>query len=124
MIGFFLLEFLFALAALIVAIIAWRDKNKTLFIIACCLLGVELLIILSYWRWLYLLAGFSPMFLILQLAAILLPGFFIIKYLVDKPKNTALDGAEQGAPVTEEYLDSIINAPDEDIDFEEDLYLK
>jgi len=124
MIGFFLLEFIFALAATICAIIAWREKNKTLLIIACVLLGLELLIILSYWRWLYWIAGFSVIFLILQLTAILLPGFFIIKYFVDKPSNNAIDGAEAGAPVTEEYLDSIINAPDEDIDFEEDLDLK
>lgn len=123
MLGFFLIEFIFALAAVICAILGWRQKNKTLIIIASVLLGIELLIILSFWRWLLWIAGFDTIFFILQFLAIALPIFFIIMFLVEKPKNESLDGVSAAGPVTEEYLDDIINAPDEEIDFEEDLDL-
>jgi hypothetical protein len=110
------------------SVLAWRLKNQAFFIITCVLTG--LLVIYMGFNFLEIMdaARFSPVFFFLHLMFIGLPVFFVIKYFQDQKKvgqaSDGLDGAHQGGEVTEEYLDEVINSPDEEIDFSEGVDLR
>lgn len=65
----------------------------------------------------------STMWFLIQMSFIVCPIYFLIQ-AKSNPANTSFDGSEASGKVTEDYLDEIINSPDEEIDFEEDLDLK
>lgn len=54
---------------------------------------------------------------------LVIPIIFLVKAKQDKPAD-AFDGSTATGAVTEDYLDEIINAPDEEIDFEDGVDLR
>ena len=110
------------------SVLAWRLKNQVFFILTCVLTG--LLVIYMGFNFLEIMdaARFSPVYFFIHIIFIGLPVFFVIKYFQDQKKfgqpSTGLDGAYEGGPVTEEYLDEVINSPDEELDFSEGVDLQ
>lgn len=119
----FMLIFIGAAAAIITSILAWRLKNSALFYVSIALTGIMLFYELYNIKWIISLFKFDFLWGMIHLMFIAIPVFFLIKYATDKA-DSGFDGAKTGAPVSQEYLDEIINAPDEEIDFEEGLDLK
>lgn len=70
--------------------------------------------------------------LIILFCLLFIPIAFQVKYIQDtQPKSTEIDssstsfdGASSGGEVTEEYLDEVINAPDEEINFDDEYDLR
>ncbi|MEO9531443.1 MAG: hypothetical protein ABJG68_14160 [Crocinitomicaceae bacterium] len=119
----FMLIFIGATAAILLSVLAWRLKNSSLFYVAIGATGIMLIYELYNIKWIISLFKHDFMFGMLHLMFLAIPIFFLIKYATDNA-NSGFDGAKTGAPVSQEYLDEIINAPDEDIDFEDGLDLK
>jgi energy-coupling factor transporter transmembrane protein EcfT len=120
-----LIFIMFSVAALIVSLIAWRQKSKPLYITGWILVGIMILMTIANFRVIRLIFIYNDFQSLLILAVILfLPAIFLIKYSSDKPIDSSLDGGTAGGAITEEYLDEIINSPEEDIDYEEDLDLR
>jgi hypothetical protein len=119
----FMLIFIGATAAIVVSVLAWRLKNRALFYLALVLTGLILCYELYNIRWVISLFQADFLWGMIHLMFIAIPVFFLIKYATDKATDS-FDGGKTGAPVTEAYLDEIINSPDEEIDFEEGLDLK
>ncbi|MEX1002959.1 MAG: hypothetical protein WDZ35_12650 [Crocinitomicaceae bacterium] len=112
------------IAAILFSILAWRLNNQTFFILGIIALGIYLIYFFVHFHWnIQLLLSGNAITILINLAFIGLPIFFLIKSQLKKEQNS-FDGGEGGGPVTQEYLDEIINAPDEEIDFEDDLNLK
>jgi len=55
--------------------------------------------------------------LAINLSFVIIPVFFLIKSK-QTIKTSSLDGLTSEGEVTDQYLDDIINAPDEEIDYE------
>ena len=117
---------LLGLAAVIVSAVAMRQKLQGLIITGWILVGLLTLIIVTHLRFVAELFQDQLILVILVLGGVyVIPILFLVK-AVDKKSSAAdsFDGSTAGGKVTEEYLDEVINAPDEDIDFGEDLDLR
>ncbi|MBD3639203.1 MAG: hypothetical protein HUJ25_17740 [Crocinitomicaceae bacterium] len=115
---------LLAVASMILSILSWRLKSNPLFIAGAICTGLMFLIVIANFdvvKEIILYRDIIPMIFFLVLLGF--PIFFLIKAKTDKPPSS-FDGSTAGGKVTEDYLDEIINAPDEDIDFEDGIDLK
>jgi hypothetical protein len=125
--GILLLQiFVFAdgILAILFSVLAWRLKQNVFFILGIVFTAIYLIYAIINYEFLWgLLQSGSHVFVIFNAAFIILPILFLVKSKTDKPPKS-LDGIEANGAVTEEYLDSIINAPDEEVDFEDGLDLK
>lgn len=65
----------------------------------------------------------NMLFVLFNAAIVGIPIYFLIQSKL-KSSNQSFDEASNSGPVTQEYLDEIINAPEEEINFEDDLNLK
>ena len=119
-----IMVFICGLMAILFSILAWRLRNDVYFYLGIAFTGI--FIIYGVYNYLFLwsqwLSG-NVVFVLFNLAFVGLPIFFLIKAKTPT-SNSSLDGVKSGGPVTEEYLDEIINSPDEEIDFEDGLNLK
>ena len=111
------------LLALLFSIFAWRHKKDVHFYIG--LIATAIVVIYSAINYQYILNLMvdNIVLFILHLSFIVIPTYFLIQSKIDKPVNS-LDGSDASGQVSESYLDEVINAPDEEIDFEEDLDLR
>ena len=125
---YILLFYLGGALNILFSVLAWRLKSQAFFIVTCVISG--LMLIYMGFNFLEIIdsASFDPVFFFMNLLFIGLPIFFIIKYFQDinksKRPSSGFDGANEGGPVTEEFLDEVINAPDEEIDFSEGVDLR
>ena len=122
-----LFYFILGVVALIMSILAWRLKENVYFIIGWICVGLMGVMAVVYWRWVEFLIREADIFILLLLASVLgFPIYFLIQSKLGggNSESSNIDGSSAGGPVTEEYLDEIINSPEEEIDFEEDLDLK
>lgn len=110
--GFFVAVFLLAIPAFIFSILAWRLRTGIMFWLGIVL--VSIILILYIFEIEFLISCFSNIdsmstgvfFLIL----VGVPLFFLI--------NSKLSKATSNEDITDDYLNSIINEKDEDINFE------
>lgn len=125
--------FIFGAASIIVSAVASRTRNKGLFITAWILIGLNLMLMLGILEFLEWFMKERNMFMLIILFCLLfIPIAFQVKYIQDtQPKSTEIDssstsfdGASSGGEVTEEYLDEVINAPDEEINFDDEYDLR
>ena len=120
----FLLFLLLGTAAIIFSILAWRLKNNVHFVIGICCTSLILLICLFNYDLVVYLFLREEIFGILFFATFLvIPIIFLVKAKQNKPSES-FDGSQATGAVTEDYLDEIINAPDEEIDFEDGVDLR
>ena len=121
MLGFLfaqILVFLGGICGIIFSILAWRLRKNIFFYLALGFLVIYL--IYAAFNYEYLLTIFysgNYILLFLNLSFIIIPVFFLIKSK-QSMKNATLDGLTSEGKVTDQYLDGIINAPDEEVDFE------
>ena len=110
-------------AALLFSVFAWRLKKDVYFYLG--LVFTSVLVIYAAINYEHLLFAMvnETMWFLIQMAFIAFPVYFLIQSKMN-PANNSLDGSSATGYVTEAYLDEVINAPDEEIDFEEDLDLK
>lgn len=121
----FILYFVFGLAALIISLISAREKRKPLIISGWILVGIMTLMVLTHLPFAQDLFADREFFVLVVLAAIyILPIVFLTQSLSQKTTTDALDGSAASGAVTEEFLDEVINSPDEEINFEDELDLK
>lgn len=110
--GFFVIVFLFAIPALIFSILAWRLRTGIMFWLG--VVSVSIILILYILEIEFLISCFSNIdsmstgFFFLILVGV--PLFFLI--------NSKLVKSSANDDVTDDYLNSIINEKDKDIDFE------
>ena len=118
-----LLIIICGLFALIFSVLAWRLKNEIYFYIG--LVATIIIIIYSAINYLYLysLLHLSIPFFIIHIAFLIFPIYFLIQ-AKKNTKSSNLEDVDPSGTVTDTYLDEVINAPDEEIDFEEDLDLR
>lgn len=111
-------------AAIIFSILAWRLKANVHFIIGVCCTSLILLIcIFNYDIVVYMFLS-QEFFGILFFATFLvIPIIFLVKAKQGNPTDS-FDGSKATGAVTEDYLDEIINSPDEEIDFEDGVDLR
>jgi magnesium-transporting ATPase (P-type) len=123
-----ILVFLCGIAAIVFSALTWRLKKDIFFY-----LGLGFTAIYSFYaiyNYKFIVSLFNQrdiLFLMFNLAFIVIPVYFLISSkLQGREGNTdkGIDGIQEGGPVTEEYLDEIINSPDEEVDFEDDYDLK
>ena len=119
----FMMIFIVAAGAIVLSVLAWRLKNQTLFYVAIAVTCLIVFYEVYNIKWIISLFSYDFVWGMLHLMFIAIPVFFLIKYATDNA-DASFDGGKTGAPVSQEYLDDIINAPDEDIDFEDGLDLK
>jgi hypothetical protein len=115
-------------ARILFSVLAWRLKNEVFFILSCVTTSLMLIYIIYTFADIADSVRYDPVFFLIHLLFIGLPIFFIVKYFQDKNKigapSASLDGAENGGPVTEEFLDDVINSPEEDLDFSDGVDLR
>ncbi|UKN02763.1 hypothetical protein K6119_04440 [Paracrocinitomix mangrovi] len=112
-------------AAILTSILGWRLKEKSLTVIAIVALGVQMIFYFASFQTVLFLILFSNFFMLFVFASlIIIPVIFIIKSYDDKPVVTEeIDGPVINGQPTQEYLDNIINGPDEDLNLEDDYDL-
>lgn len=110
-------------AALLFSILAWRIKKDVFFYLGLVFTSVLVIYAaINYEHLLYQMLNDTLLFMI-QMSFIGFPIFFLIQSKMN-PENTSLDGSQSTGQVTEAYLDEVINAEDEEIDFESEMDLK
>ena len=110
-------------AALLFSVFAWRLRKDVFFYLGLFFTGILVIYAaINYEHLLFTMINNTIWFLI-QMAFIGFPIFFLIQSKMNLANNS-LDGSSATGQVTEAYLDEVINAPDEEIDFEEDLDLR
>ena len=106
------------------SIMAARTREQNHLIVGAIATAIVLLITLFNWKdALYMLQNRDIFSLLFFGSFVIIPIIFLIKSQ-QSIKNQSFDGSTAGGPVTEEYLDEVINAPDEDIDFDKDYDLR
>ncbi len=119
----FLLVVLCGFAAILFSVFAWRLNNDIFFYLGLICTSILIIYAAINYEHLYYLMINSTMWFLIQMSFIVCPIYFLIQAKTNSPNNS-FDGSEASGKVTEDYLDEIINSPDEEIDFEEDLDLK
>lgn len=112
--GFIILAFLLSVPALLFSMLAWRLKTSVFFWLGVIFAGLMLILYIYEVKFLVsFFATIDTMFWGLFFVALLgLPVFFLIAS--KSPKSP--DHGESG--LTDDYLNSIINEKDEEIDYE------
>ena len=108
----FLFIYVFGLAGIVLSILGQRMNNKTLIYVSIAPVVICLLILLAYREMFFAMLNNGEIGGFLLASFILVPAIFWFLFL-QKVDN------KQGAPVTNDYLDQIINSED---DFEEEEY--
>lgn len=109
--------------ALLFSIFAWRLRQDVHFYLGLIFTSILVIYAAINYQHLFFMMINNTMWFMIQMAFIGFPIFFLIQSKMSLP-NESLDGSEATGKVTEAYLDEVINAPDEEIDFEEDLDLR
>ena len=111
----FILLFLGGIGAIIFSLLAHRLKENIYFILGCVFTGLVLLYILFNWEyiWYMLQSGPSALFGLVILSFVAIPVVFLI---LSKQKNPS--GSGDSDLTDDAFLDEIINAEDEEIDYE------
>jgi uncharacterized membrane protein YfcA len=113
-----ILVFSIGICAIIFSVLAWRLRKNILFILGLIFSTVYLIYaVLNHEFLLSLLLLGDYIFFVLNLSFIVVPVYFLISSK-QSMKASTLDGLTPDGKVTDQYLDDIINAPDEEIDFE------
>lgn len=113
--------FLSGFLAILFSVLAWRLRSNVFFILGVICTSIVLLIAIFSFKYIGRMLKNQDFFYLLFFASLLgLPVFFLIKSKLPT-ENNSLDGSSASGAVTPEYLDEIINAPDEEIDFEDGL---
>lgn len=116
--------FVIGFVAIFFSVMAARTREQNHFIVGAIATGIVILIALFKWDLVYFMIMTRDVFSLLVFGAcIIIPIIFLVKTQQTKVNNS-FDGSEANGPVTEEYLDEVINAPDEDIDFDKDYDLR
>ncbi|MCH2235121.1 MAG: hypothetical protein MK078_12785 [Crocinitomicaceae bacterium] len=108
----FLLIYVFGLAGIILSIIGQRTKNKTLIYVSIAPVAFCLLFLVVYRDMFISMISNGEIEGFILASFIVIPAIFWVMFL------QKID-IKQGAPVTNDYLDEIINSEDE---FEEEEY--
>lgn len=109
-----LLIFIVGIGGLLFSILSWRLKNQTLFYLAIGCIGIQVIYFIVNFEYMYYLLQHSETAIwgIAYLTFIFLPVFFLVQAKT-KPNSGNTD-----TDVTDAFLDEIINADDEEIDYE------
>lgn len=116
--------FLCGISAIVFSILAWRLKKDIFFYLGIGFTAIYCIYAAYNIEFLMSLLNYGDMlFLLFNLSFIIIPAYFLISSKINS-KDSSFDEAKAGGPVTEEYLDEIINSPEEEVDFEDDYDLK
>ena len=123
-----LLSFIFGAGSIIFSILAWRLKAEVMFWFGVGFTGIMLLIIGVNFKELIDMLFYpdAAIFSVLIFSCLIIPAGFLIAAKLKPTRGAGMaltddyvGGAEgNSGEVTQEYLDSIINSPDEDIKFD------
>ena len=119
-----MMVFICGILAILFSILAWRLKNDVFFYLGAGFTFIILVYLTVYYDFfLGLLESGNTLFVMINVAFVAIPVYFLIQSKMHS-KHQSLDGINTKGPVTQEYLDEIINAPDEEIDYEDGINLK
>ncbi|MCB9223331.1 MAG: hypothetical protein H6582_04055 [Crocinitomicaceae bacterium] len=119
-----ILVFTCGILAILFSVISWRLKSDVFFYLGAAF--TLILVIYMGFNYEFLLDQINSgnmLFVLFNAAIVGIPIYFLIQSKL-KSSNQSFDEASNSGPVTQEYLDEIINAPEEEINFEDDLNLK
>ena len=126
--GLVLLSFFIGVGAIIFSVLAWRLKTNVMFWLGVGFTGLMFLVVALNIEllWEMLITPDSAIYPVLIFACLIVPIGFLIgaKSKPTRGGGTGVTddyvGGSEGnsGEVTQEYLDSIINSPDEDIKFD------
>jgi hypothetical protein len=123
-----LLSFIVGAGAISFSVIAWRTRNETWFWCGVGFLAVMLIIVavnIKILMWMFM-SGDMTIYTIVIFACVVVPVGFLIASKTNPSYGTGGEitddyiGGSTGnsGPVTQEYLDEIINSPDDEIKFD------
>lgn len=118
-----LLIFICGFAAMLFSILAYRLKKDVFFYLGLGCTAIILVYAVINYAYFYLLLFDNLLLFFIYLTFLVLPIYFLILAKTEKPPES-FDGSTSTGKVTQAYLDEVINAPDEEINYEEDLDLR